>query len=64
MTEFFAMGGYAFYVWASYGAALLLIFLEIIWVRRRQRTILQRLGRMKRMTEVYTDVKVENETKT
>jgi len=64
MAEFFAMGGYAFYVWASYGAALLLILMEIIWVRRRLRTILLRLGRMKRMTEVYTEVKVEHETKT
>ena len=64
MAEFFAMGGYAFYVWASYGAAALLILLEILWLRKRQRTILQRLGRMKRMTEVDSGVKVEYETKT
>jgi heme exporter protein D len=35
MSEFFAMGGYAFFVWMAYGMAALLIVLEIIAVRAR-----------------------------
>jgi len=34
MSEFFAMGGYAFYVWGSYGVAALCIALEI-WSLRK-----------------------------
>ena len=37
MSEFFAMGGYAFYVWGSYGVTLLLLFTEIILLRRRSK---------------------------
>ena len=29
MSEFFAMGGYGFYVWGSYGVAALCIAVEI-----------------------------------
>ena len=32
-SEFFAMGGYAFYVWGSYGVALLVFAVEIAMVR-------------------------------
>ena len=40
MGEFFAMGGYAFFIWMSYGMAVLLIVLEIVAVRaRRQRAL-------------------------
>lgn len=49
MAEFFAMGGYAFYVWGSFGVALVLMVAEIIMVRRQHRTLRQRLGRMIRM---------------
>lgn len=37
MTEFFAMGGYGFYVWGSYGVAALAVVLEVIGVRARLR---------------------------
>ncbi len=47
--EFFAMGGYAFYVWGSFGVAALFLLVEVIMVRRRKRTIIQRLGRRRRM---------------
>jgi len=33
--EFFAMGGYAFYVWGSFGACVLLMFVEPFLARRR-----------------------------
>jgi heme exporter protein D len=34
-AEFFAMGGYAFYVWGSFGACALLMFAEPFMARRR-----------------------------
>lgn len=36
--EFIAMGGYAFYIWGSYGLTALLIALEVVLVYKRQRT--------------------------
>jgi heme exporter protein D len=35
LAGFFAMGGYAFYVWGAYGLAALLIAGEIVAVRVR-----------------------------
>ena len=32
--EFFAMGGYARYVWPSYALVLAAIILNIVWARR------------------------------
>lgn len=49
MSEFFAMGGYAFYVWGSYGVTALLMMIEVILVIRNKKTILQRVARMVRM---------------
>lgn len=49
MTEFFAQGGYAFYVWGSYGLAAILIIAEIVQLSRRHETILARLGRLVRL---------------
>jgi heme exporter protein D len=34
MNGFFAMGGYAAYVWPSYGLTLVVIILNIVWARR------------------------------
>ena len=40
MAQFFAMGGYAWYVWMAYGFAALAIGVEIVAVRaRRQRAL-------------------------
>ncbi len=47
-SEFWAMGGYGAYVWGSYGVALLLMVVEVLRLRQRRRTILQRLGRIHR----------------
>ncbi|MBI3773746.1 MAG: heme exporter protein CcmD [Gammaproteobacteria bacterium] len=49
MADFFAMGGYAFYIWGSFGVTLVLMIAEIVMVRRQHRTLRQRLGRMMRM---------------
>jgi len=49
MAEFFHMGGYAFYVWGSYGVTALFMLIEVILVIRNKRTLMQRLARMVRM---------------
>ena len=35
MSEFFAMGGYAFYVWGSYGVTFALLALEVFLLLKR-----------------------------
>ena len=42
-AEFFAMGGYALYVWGSFGVCALVLLLEPLVVRARFKAILQRL---------------------
>ncbi len=37
MSDFFAMGGYAWYVWMSYGAAAAAVIVEILALRLRRR---------------------------
>jgi heme exporter protein D len=37
MTHFFAMGGYAFYVWSAYGASLIGVG-GILWATLRDNT--------------------------
>ncbi|MDP2168911.1 MAG: heme exporter protein CcmD [Rhodocyclaceae bacterium] len=44
-AEFFAMGGYAQYVWSSFGVCAALMILEPILVRKRQSSILRVLRR-------------------
>jgi heme exporter protein D len=38
MTEFFAMGGYGFYVWGSYGMAVLCIVLEVFFLGKQAKS--------------------------
>ena len=47
--EFFNMGGYALYVWGSFGATFLVILLEPLLVRQRHRSIVKRIQRMVRL---------------
>ncbi|CAH1197504.1 Heme exporter protein D [Candidatus Nitrotoga sp. BS] len=44
--EFFAMNGYAWYIWGSFGMALLVFIVEIVMVRHRRALILQQLHLM------------------
>ena len=37
MKEFFAMGGYAFYVWGSYAVTFALLGLEVVQLLKRKR---------------------------
>jgi heme exporter protein D len=48
LSEFFYMGGYALYVWGSFGVTALLMAVEPILVRNRRRAVYQRLARMAR----------------
>jgi heme exporter protein D len=43
--EFFAMGGYAFYVWGSFGACALLMFAEPFLAGRRLSEVRKNLVR-------------------
>lgn len=40
-AEFFAMGGYALYVWGAYGVTALFMLSEPLFAARRQRRALQ-----------------------
>ncbi|WP_341677469.1 heme exporter protein CcmD [Niveibacterium sp. SC-1] len=46
-SEFFAMGGYALYVWGSVIACLVCVVVEPLLVRQRRRTILGLLRRQR-----------------
>jgi len=52
-SEFFAMGGYAFYVWGSFGACALGVLIETLQVRRQHHAVLQRL-REQRLIDAAT----------
>jgi heme exporter protein D len=44
-AEFFAMGGYAFYVWGSFGLCAVALVAEPLLLRRRRRDIERSLKR-------------------
>lgn len=46
--EWLDMGGYALYVWGSYGVTVLLLAAETAALMRGRRTLLRRLGRINR----------------
>lgn len=43
--DFFAMGGYAFYVWGSFGITALVLLIEPLLLRKRQSEVLDSLRR-------------------
>jgi heme exporter protein D len=45
-SNFFSMGGYALYVWGSYGVVLGLIAIEVALLIRRRRNVVNHLGLM------------------
>ncbi|MCB1803379.1 MAG: heme exporter protein CcmD [Gammaproteobacteria bacterium] len=51
MAEFFHMGGYALYVWGSFGVTALCMIAEPLLVRGRGRQIRQRIARIARMEQ-------------
>jgi heme exporter protein D len=44
VSEFLDMGGYALYVWSSFGISALVVIAEIWQVRTRRRDILRNLS--------------------
>ena len=42
-SEFFSMGGYALYVWGSFGATALVMLVESLLIRSQRRHILRNL---------------------
>ncbi|MCM3869268.1 MAG: heme exporter protein CcmD [Pyrinomonadaceae bacterium] len=57
-SEFFSMGGYAFYVWGSYLATLILMGGEVVVLLRRRKLSDQQ----KRSTSVVQGKVITNET--
>ena len=47
-ADFIAMGGYAGYVWGSFGMTILIMGLEPIMAARHRRTVIARLQRQLR----------------
>jgi heme exporter protein D len=47
MSEFFAMNGYGFYIWGSYGLALVIFIVESLLVRHKRKITLQQLRMMR-----------------
>jgi heme exporter protein D len=45
VSEFFNMGGYGFYVWTSYGLALVLMVAAFIPSILQERKLIQRISR-------------------
>jgi heme exporter protein D len=43
--NFFHMGGYAFYVWTSYGLALIILLVSLLVPLNNERTLLRTLAR-------------------
>lgn len=48
VSEFFHMGGYALYVWGSFGVTALLMVAEPILLKQRRQGVLKRLRRIAR----------------
>jgi heme exporter protein D len=49
VQEFFNMGGYALYVWGSFGATAVLMIAEPLMLRSRRKEVLRRLSRIARI---------------
>jgi heme exporter protein D len=45
LKQFFYMGGYAFYVWSSFGVTFIVLLLSVILPWQRHRLVLNQLKR-------------------
>ena len=55
LEQFFSMGGYALYVWTSYGVALVVLGLNLILARRRQADVSKDIARALRQESLRRD---------
>ncbi|MCG8378196.1 MAG: heme exporter protein CcmD [Proteobacteria bacterium] len=46
MMEFLHMGGYAGYIWSSYGIVMVVLLLNLFFSWRRHQTVLRRLKQL------------------
>ena len=53
-SEFLAMGGYAFYVWGSFGVTAVALLVEPLLIRKRRHDILRTLRREHAAEEINT----------
>ncbi len=51
-AEFFAMGGYALYVWSSFGVCALVLIWEPLSIQIRKKAIIRRL-KLERIAEQF-----------
>lgn len=51
MKEFFNMGGYAFFVWTSYGIAFLILLINIVIPLQEHKNILKRMAKKAKRAE-------------
>jgi len=49
LSEFLHMGGYAWYVWGSFGLTFLFLLVEVVVLRGRRRAAEKQVRRMARM---------------
>lgn len=54
IKAFLDMGGYALYVWGSFGMTALLMIAEPLLLRSRRKAVIRRLARMIRINERNT----------
>jgi heme exporter protein D len=54
LVEFLNMGGYALYVWGSFGVTALLMIIEPILLLGRRRAVVRRMARIARMNPEET----------
>ena len=50
LSDFLSMGGYAFYVWGSYGVTFAFVGFEILALQRRKKALFQRRARARLST--------------
>jgi len=55
IADFFYIGGYAWYVWGSYGVCLVFVVAEIILVKNSHKTLKSRLNRIARLDNSSND---------
>ena len=55
IKEFFQMGGYALYVWGSFGMTALMMIAEPLLLRSRRKAVIRRLSRLIRINERNTN---------
>jgi len=54
LNDFLHMGGYAFYVWSSYGIALFVLLINVILPLRQRKRILGNIARAARRSRRNT----------